>query len=286
MMARELLIQGQEQPQSKSTGQQSPPTVTALPRGKKLILKNGDSEIVSSYSVAGDRVRYYSVERSQWEEIPSSLIDWDATHKAEADEARSQSEQLNEVEKREKERRAEAVDVDASYEVAPGVILPPGEGMYLEQGKIPLLMNPVNASLKSDKGRTAEQILVPIPVVPSRRHLQLTGGKAATRVQNPQPEFFFRTADPDEPQVELLKIRVHGDTRTIEDLESGPNSHSVVKNVVPLETWKAANGLYRFTLSQPLAPGEYVITELLPRKQDMDLEIWDFGVDPAAGAGH
>src|SRR5579862_6702945 len=59
----------------------------ALPKGKKLVLNDGTFQIAREYTVDGDRVRYWSVERSQWEEIPASLVNWDATHKAEADQA-------------------------------------------------------------------------------------------------------------------------------------------------------------------------------------------------------
>ncbi len=55
----------------------------ALPKGKKLVLNDGTFQIAREYTVDGDRVRYWSVERSQWEEIPASLVNWDATHKAE-----------------------------------------------------------------------------------------------------------------------------------------------------------------------------------------------------------
>src|SRR5665213_595884 len=41
----------------------------------KLYLKDGSSQLVREYSVEGDRVKYYSVERSGWEEIPVALID-------------------------------------------------------------------------------------------------------------------------------------------------------------------------------------------------------------------
>src|SRR6202142_4425524 len=56
-----------------------------LPAGKKLILKDGTFQVVREYSVDGDRVSYWSIERSDWEEIPSSLVDWDGTKKAEAE---------------------------------------------------------------------------------------------------------------------------------------------------------------------------------------------------------
>src|SRR6266478_2737275 len=63
-----------------------------LPKGKKLVLADGTFQIVREYSVQGDRVRYWSVERSAWEEIPTTLVNWDATHKAEAEQSKQDAE--------------------------------------------------------------------------------------------------------------------------------------------------------------------------------------------------
>ena len=41
----------------------------------KLYLKEGGYQLVREYQVQQDRVRFYSVERSQWEEIPLDLVD-------------------------------------------------------------------------------------------------------------------------------------------------------------------------------------------------------------------
>ena len=49
-------------------------------------MKDGTFQIAREYKRDGDRVRYYSLERSDWEELPAALVDWDATQKAEAEQ--------------------------------------------------------------------------------------------------------------------------------------------------------------------------------------------------------
>src|ERR1700678_4177029 len=41
----------------------------------KFYLKDRSYHLVREYQVQSDRVRFYSVERSQWEEIPLDLVD-------------------------------------------------------------------------------------------------------------------------------------------------------------------------------------------------------------------
>src|SRR4051794_37972225 len=41
----------------------------------KLYMKDGTSHLVREYQVQPDRVKYYSVERADWEEVPLELVD-------------------------------------------------------------------------------------------------------------------------------------------------------------------------------------------------------------------
>ena len=116
---------------SESSSPQDSGAEARLSRGKRLMLKDGGFQLVRSYERKGDRVRYYSVERGDWEEIPSAMVDWDATKKAEADAARADEALVSKVHTQEEATKMETVlDVDASLQVAPGVFLPPGEGMF------------------------------------------------------------------------------------------------------------------------------------------------------------
>src|SRR5271163_3558920 len=99
-------------------GRQTDKPVAAVPpaiRGQKLVLKDGSFQLVRSYERTGERVRYLSAERGDWEEIPAALVDWDATAKAaDADQAAASSLVKN-VHQQQVESAAEVPkDVDAS----------------------------------------------------------------------------------------------------------------------------------------------------------------------------
>src|SRR5687767_4648731 len=76
----------------------------------KLYLKDGGYQLVREYKVADDRIRYYSIERSDWEEIPLDLVDLKRTER-EAGERQSELEKdakvLAEEEATERERKKE-----------------------------------------------------------------------------------------------------------------------------------------------------------------------------------
>src|SRR5689334_2872531 len=63
------------------------PDAAGLARNHRLILKDGGYQLVRQYKLAGDRVKYLSLERGEWEEMPADLVDWDATAKWERDHA-------------------------------------------------------------------------------------------------------------------------------------------------------------------------------------------------------
>src|SRR6267143_238060 len=68
-------------PASPASSQQggdkgAPAGVPGLPRGKKLVQKDGNFQLVRGYSRNGERVRYLSAERGDWEEIPAAMVDW------------------------------------------------------------------------------------------------------------------------------------------------------------------------------------------------------------------
>src|ERR1700719_785290 len=265
----------EQQSQSASPDATKPP----LPRGKKLILKDGSIQLVREYQVMDDKVRFYNTERSQWEEMPVALVDWDATRQSEADQKKGDAALLNTVHKQEQARRIMPLDVDASLEAAPGVFIPPGEGLFVYDGKSVLRLTQAQADNKLDKTKVIEQVLVPIPIVPSRRNLSIPRPHAEVRVHNEQPEFYMRTADGREPNMLLIRTKVRGDSRLIENVDTYLQVITKMKrNEVIAQRWQIANGVYRFTLGESLEPGEYVFTEIV-KAEGTNLYVWEFGVD-------
>ena len=266
-------------PQDTQAAQQKADITHAEPRGKKLILTDGSFHLVRSYERQGERVRYYSIERSAWEEIPASLVDWGATQKEEAAAAVLESKIAEKKKEFRRERIAEEVDADASLEVAPRVFLPDGPGLFVLEGKTIRSLELIGADVKTDKRRILAQIFTPIRL-PTLHRVELSGARAAFRITSAQPEFFIRTPDGHDPDMELVQARVKGGVREIERVNTVVSGDKMEdRKVVSVERWKLAKGVFRLTLSQSLEPGEYVMAEIRP-EEGMDLGVWDFGVDP------
>lgn len=265
--------QTQDTPQ-KTGAVESP----AAPKGTKLILKDGSFQVVRKYEVKGDRVRFYSIERSAWEEVPASMVDWDATRHEEAAEARRRKETLAKLHNAIVAERAASIDVDASVEVGPGLFLPPGEGLFILDDKAVVPLPQSEAQTKLDKKRLVAQVMVPVPIVPSRSTVFLPGQHSKFRITNTQPEFYMRTADTHEPQIELIRAKVKGNARTVQFIDTYIVEKSTKADDVPIQQWKVAKGVFRFTIGKSLEPGEYTLAEITPDK-GMSLFVWDFGVD-------
>jgi len=271
-----------------------------LPRGKKLVLKDGTFQLVRDYRRNGERVRYLSAERGDWEEIPAAVVDWDATAKAAAAEQADEDALAKKIHAQEQSQKIETMmDVDASLQVAPGVFLPPGEGMFLIDGKSVRPLEQVGSQVKTDKKQFLKKVLSPIPIVPSKRNVEILGNKASIRVTNGQAEFYLREAPPDPdrttpivkssrpgesgPQVELVRATVKGNKRQLESIRSLFGEQLEEKrNSISIQRWEIAPTVFRFTISEPLPPGEYALAEILP--DGMNLYVWDFGVDPATAS--
>jgi hypothetical protein len=270
------------------------------PNGKKLVLKDGNFQLVREYERKGERVRYFSVERHAWEEIPAAMVDWDATAKAEAESEKASTALLNKIHTQEEASRVEAIlDVDASLPVAPGVFLPPGEGMFLIEGKSVTPLEQVSSQVKTDKKTFLKQVLSPIPIVPGKQNIEIPGPKAKIRITSAAPEFYLREAPPDPdrstsvqrssrpgesgPEVELVHATVKGNRRRLESIRSlFGQQMGTERNTIAVQRWEVAATVYRFTLGEPLPPGEYALAEILP--DGMNLFVWDFGVDGPATA--
>ena len=251
-----------------------------LPRGKKLMLKDGSFQLVREYQMEGDRVRYYSLDSSQWEEMPADLVDWDKTKKVAEDEAGRDAAAVAKARATEAKRHAEPLDIDASVEAAPGVFLPPGEGLFSFDGKSVLKLAQAPIESKLVKKKTIEQIFVPVPIIPTQHSIKIHRPHAEYRVENGQPEFYMRLTDGREPDLELIRATTRGDSREIEKLDQLFGQKRLTKSTLPMQRWQVAPGLYRFTLGTALEPGEYALAEVV-EDNGMSLYVWDFGIDAA-----
>ncbi len=244
----------------------------------KLFMKDGSYQIVSSYEVHGDRVRYFSVERSEWEEVPASLVDFDATKQAVEDTKAVEKKRLEEARELEKERFYKPPD--QGLEIAPGVRLPGDDGIFTVDGRRLVRLVQSSGELVTDKKRAAMVLAVPLPVVKTRSLVILEGAKAAVRLNDPLPVFYIQSVSGLGVKLGLVHLKPGNESRIVEAVETGRGKNgkaTEVRTLVPLDRKQVAPNLYTLKPLQPLEAGEYALGELVDDK--LSLDVYDFGYE-------
>jgi hypothetical protein len=285
---------------------------------KRLILKDGSYQLATQWEVKGDRVRYLSAERNEWEELPKDLVDWDATDKFAKDRAAGVPD-------------AEAVQLDKELEaeeeaerartplVAPGLHLP-------EEGSVLLLdtfqNQPELVELQQSAGELnrnrTHNILraAAIPIASGKQTIELPQPHATVQAHVALPSIYVNVetqqeisqpvqppvgvrqpgqSSPQQPQqarqpeqpwdrFHIVRAQVKGGKRIVGDIKINPlgKTHQE-QNLVPASTQRLTGNWVKVTPMEPLAPGEYALVELLG-KEGMNTYVWDFGVNPSAPA--
>jgi len=287
---------------------------SAQEHSRRLILKDGSYQLVTKYEVKGDRVRYFSAEREEWEELPSALVDWPATEKYEKERAAAASAPEAVQFDKEAEHDRELAEA-ARPQVVPGLRLPEDSGVFLLdsfQGEPQLVEIQQNAGdvNRNTKGNILRGAINPI--ASPKLTIELQGAHASAQSHADVPSLYInveplpgqpdqssssaRTSQqpqqpqqPEQPVVpsdrfRIVRAEVKGNKRIVGDVKRAVTGKiTQQQHFVQTTLTSVSGGWLKLTPTASLAPGEYALVEMLG-KEGMNLYLWDFGVNPKAPA--
>jgi hypothetical protein len=238
----------------------------------KLYLKSGSDMLVREYELKEDRVRYYSIERSQWEEIPVRLVDFEKT----AAESARQTERLESM-------RAESAAERGAERKARTELhnVPIDDGLYWYKNDQATAV-PQNDLIEEKSGkRKLLRAISPIPVIAGKRKLLLEGPSSEFAVDETAPIFFIR--DTSITYFGIVKLAPEKDQRLVQIIQNAGPENQLFEEQEEVEVFRQqlASGVYRVWPTEPLPAGEYAFIDFTPG--EADLRVWSFSVKPAAG---
>lgn len=286
----------------------------------RLILKDGTYQVVRKYEVVGDRVRYISVERGgDWEELPASLVDWDATKKWErdhtdlSDDASPAMHEAAEIDKEEADERNE--EKARMPEVAKGLELPDEDSVFVldtYQGTPALVELPPHDLSIDARNHHGLGTLNPFAV--THAAIELPGAHAKVHLHVNDPAIYLSLNSTDNAE-KVLSHAVTVDTRGAPDAVNGKHgAHSAQSGfvIVQVDARQAVRVIgsirigrdgkitqsedviptkvdvlpgkhwLKVTPAKPLVIGEYALIEILS-PSDLSQTVWDFDVNPQRG---
>ncbi|MGB7190495.1 MAG: hypothetical protein WBD10_10190 [Acidobacteriaceae bacterium] len=228
------------------------PLAHAQAGGDRLIMKDGSYQIVTKYQIKGNRVRFYSVEREDWEEVPKNLVDWKATAQWNLDHGPEQKGpvvvtnpsdpgQVEAAKIDAEERAARQAELQRMPFVMPGLRLPDESGVWVLDtfNGQPELAHMTQAN--GDLNRAYAHSVLPYEAGSSRGSRELVrveGFSAKVGLHVNQPVFYVSLDPPKLPKGAVqpaslsvpMTVDTHGAGSEPDDkrAHSSPNSRYVI----------------------------------------------------------
>ncbi|MES1260896.1 MAG: hypothetical protein ABUS49_04100 [Acidobacteriota bacterium] len=234
----------------------------------RLYLKDGTFQLVREYKVEGDHLKFYSVERADWEEIPADLADLkrtDAEAAAKKETLDHKAQEVADEEQAAKEERAEIRKI------------PRDAGVYMLENDRLRIFKLADAGVRNNKGRTLLKYVTPIPIVAGKSTLEMQGEHSENIVRENRPEFFLQLSLED--SFAIVKVTPQKGVRVVERITVAPVVNEVLEERDTVQTFTKQltdSGLYKIWPQEPLEKGEYAVVEYNEGK--IDARIWDFSI--------
>jgi hypothetical protein len=236
----------------------------------RLYLSDGGDLLVSEYEVLEDRVRYYSIERSQWEEIPLAYIDLEKTRRIEKQQQEAREERAAE------DRIERAAERKARTELHR---VPIDDGVYYDAGDEVVAIKQAELKTETSKGRTLLKVIAPVPLA-GKQTLEIEGKQSEFVVHGDRPMFFMRLEAVN--RVGILRLKEKKDARLVQVIQIVPQSKEMFEEQEEIEVFRQqfAPGVYKIWPIEPIPAGEYAVYEYTPGEGD--IRVWDFSCQPSA----
>ena len=237
----------------------------------KLYLEGGGDLLVSEYSVEGDRIRYYSVERSAWELIPLELVDLDRTQREQ-----ERKESVRQV-RRQQEQALRTAERKARTELHR---VPLEDGVYYRKGNKIVSVQQAELIENNSKTATLLRVLSPLPTA-DKMTLEVEGPTSAFVAVDNRPMFYVRLEKI--ARLEILRLKAKSKRREVQVIQRIPESKEVFETHESVEIFRQqlAPHVYKVWPVEPLTTGDYAVIEYTPG--EVDLRVWDFSVGAAPG---
>jgi hypothetical protein len=241
--------------------------VALLAANARLYLKDGSYHLVREYKVLEDRVRYYSVERGDWEEIPLDLVDLKKTQgeiRSREDSLKKEAQIMAAEEKAERQQQAELARI------------PQGFGVYLVEGEQLCTLKAAESKIVSNKRRSVLKVLTPIPIVAGKATVEIDGANSLNVAAAARPEFYIRLSA--DERFGIAKLLPGKNSRIVQKWDIIPVTKEIVEQMESVDVFRRQleDGLYKIWPEKPMEPGEYAVVQYTEGKGN--LQVWDFRI--------